>query len=186
MKFLAPWLLLGLLLMPAAGARPATLPDLSGKMRAVPDPHARATVLLFIAHDCPIANGYAPEIRRIASAYGPRGVAFDLVYVEPGLSPVAARAHEASYGYRLSALRDTSHVLVKMTGADVTPEAVVLAPDGTVLYRGRIDDKYPTLGIQRTVITRHDLRAALDAVLAGRPVSVRDTQAVGCAIPPLD
>ena len=179
------WLLLGMALMPLAPARPVTLPDVSGKTTTVPDAHARATVLLFIAHDCPIANGYAPEIQRIAAAYAPRGLAFDLVYVDPGFSAAQARAHEAAYGYHLPALRDTAHILIRMTGAVVTPEAAVLAPDGRLLYRGRIDNKYPALGVQRTVITRHDLCAALDAILSARPVAAKMTQAIGCSIPPL-
>ena len=49
-------------------------------------------MLVFIAHDCPIANGYAPEIQRIAAHYGPQKIAFYLVYVEPDLSVAGAKA----------------------------------------------------------------------------------------------
>ena len=79
----------------------------------VPAPQAKATVLVFIAHDCPIANGYAPEIQRLASHYGAQKIAFYLVYVEPDLSVNGAKRHEAAYGYHLPALRDTRHVLVQ-------------------------------------------------------------------------
>ena len=164
----------------------ASLPDLHGVLRAVPAAQARATVLLFIAHDCPIANGYAPEIQRLATRYGARSITFYLVYVESDLSVTGARQHEAAYGYHIPALRDTRHILVRMTGATVTPEAVVLAPHGHVLYRGRIDDKYVTLGQPRFHIDRHDLRDALDAVIQGRPVPTPNPPAVGCFIPPLD
>ena len=179
-------LLIGLgaaLCRPAAAA--VSLPDLRGVVRAVPAPQARATVLFFIAHDCPIANGYAPEIQRIAARYAPRGVACLLVYVEPDLTAAGARKHCAAYGYRVPALRDLRHALVRMTGATVTPEAVVLAPDGHALYRGRIDDKYVSLGQPRYRVSRHDLRDALDAIVQHRPVPHPATTALGCFIPPL-
>lgn len=183
-------LLLLAILLPICAAPtcawPVTLPDLHGVSRTIPAAQARATVLVFIAHDCPIANGYAPEIQRIAALYAPRGVVFDLVYVEPALTAAAARAHEAAYRYHLTALRDTKHLLVKMSGATVTPEAVVLTPHGKIAYRGRIDNKFPALGVQRTIVTRHDLCIALNDVLAGKPVAKPITTAIGCFIPPLD
>ena len=177
-----------LLALGAALCRPlnaTSLPDLHGVLRPVPAPQARATVLVFVAHDCPIANGYAPEIQRLAARYAARRVRFYLVYVEPDLSVNDAKRHETAYGYRFPALRDTRHVLVKLAGATVTPEAVVLAPHGQVLYRGRIDDKYVTLGQPRFRVDKHDLRDALDAVVHGRPVTTPSTQAIGCFIPPV-
>ena len=51
----------------------------------------RAAVLFFIAHDCPISNGYAPEINRICAEYSPQKVAFYVVYVEPELATAEAR-----------------------------------------------------------------------------------------------
>ena len=49
-------------------------------------------------------------------------------------------------------------------------------------YRGRIDNQYAALGKPRRVVTVHDLRDALDAVLAGRPVANPETEAFGCFI----
>ncbi len=153
-------------------------------MAAAPAPPSRAKALFFIAHDCPIANGYAPEIRRNAAQYGPRGVRCVLVYAEAGLTPAAARRHAAAYGYHLPTMLDPRLTLAHRMGATVTPEAVVVGPTGRVLYRGRIDDKYVTLGQPRYRVTRHDLRDALDAVVQGRPVAVATTPAIGCAISP--
>jgi hypothetical protein len=53
-----------------------------------------------------------------------------------------------------------------------------------VRYRGRIDNWYASLGVARQVVTSHDLADAIEAVLAGRPVARRETQAIGCSIPP--
>ena len=152
---------------------------------AQPERPARARVLFFIAHDCPIANGYAPEIQRIAAQYGPRGLRCALVYAEPGLSARAASRHAAAYGYHLPITLDPRLTLAHRLGVTVTPEVVVLAPNGQRLYRGRIDDKYVTLGQPRFRVDRHDLRDALDAVAQGRPVPTPITGAVGCFLPPV-
>ena len=80
-------------------------------------------------------------------------------------------------------LIDRRHELIRQVGPrPVTPEAVVVAPDGTLAYRGRIDDLYAALGKRRYEATTHDLRDALDAVLAGKPVANPREPAVGCAI----
>src|SRR5258706_161747 len=73
------------------------------------------------------------------------------------------------------------HGLAKFVGATITPEAVVYA-GGRVAYRGRIDDRYVDLGLERPAATTHDLAEALAAVLAGTPVPHPTTQAVGCYI----
>jgi hypothetical protein len=74
--------------------------------------------------------------------------------------------------------------LAKLTGATVTPEACVLSPAGEILYRGRIDDRAVKLGTVRVEPTVRDLRLALDAVLAGKPVAEKFTRAIGCYISP--
>ncbi len=165
------------------GAEPLAVRDLDGREHTVPAADAKATTLLFVTHDCPIANSYAPEVNRIVAAYEPRGVAFYLVYADPGLEPAAAKRHAAEYGYRCPAFTDPGHRLVKRAGATITPEAVVLSPDGKLLYRGRIDDRYVDFGRKRPEPTVRDLRRSLDAILAGKPVPQRTTKAVGCFIP---
>jgi hypothetical protein len=169
---------------------PRRLPALevvSGGARVRPLNPARgrwATVLLFVTHDCPVSNQYAPEVNRIVAEYARQGIGFYLVYVEPGLSRAVARAHIRAFGYACPAVLDPQHVLVGHAGASVTPEAAVYSPTGARVYRGRIDDRYPVLGRRREQVTTRDLRAALDAVLTGKPVPVPVTKAVGCFIPP--
>jgi hypothetical protein len=146
-------------------------------------PGTKAIVFLFTSTDCPISNRYAPEVRRIVKAFGDRGVAFRLVYPNPAEEASAIRAHMAAFGYAgpVEALRDPKLALVKYVHATVTPEAAVIA-GGRVVYRGRIDDRYVDLGLERPSPTMHDLADALAAVLASRPVARPTTQAVGCFI----
>jgi hypothetical protein len=143
----------------------------------------RAIVFLFTSTDCPISNRFAPEVRRIATAFAPQGVLFRLVYVNPAEDATAIREHMAAFAYAgaTDAIRDPKHSLVRSVGATITPEAVVYA-GGRVVYRGRIDDRYVDLGVERPAATTHDLADALAAVVAGKPVPHPNTQAVGCFI----
>ena len=143
----------------------------------------RAIVFLFTSTDCPISNRYAPEVRRIADAFGSKGVAFRLVYPSPSEDARAIREHMTAYSYAgiADAVRDPKLALVKFAGATVTPEAVVVVA-GKVVYRGRIDDRYVDLGRERPAPTRRDLFDALTAILDGKPVPLAKTQAVGCFI----
>ena len=167
---------------------PATFPkttvtDVSGREHELPARgEAKATVLIFLTHDCPIANAFAPEIGRLRADYPPQQVAFVLVLVDPQLTPAAARQHALEFGHDCPVVLDRKHGLVKRAGATVTPEAVVLRPDGGIAYRGRIDDRFTDFGKQRPAPTQRDLRAALDAVLAGKPVPNATTKAIGCFI----
>ena len=67
--------------------------------------------------------------------------------------------------------------------ATITPQAAIFTPDGKLQYLGRIDNRVEDFGQSRPKATVPDLRNALDAVLAGRPVSPDRTKSVGCAIP---
>src|SRR5258707_2531879 len=139
----------------------------------------KAIVFLFTSTDCPISNRYAPEVRRIAEAFGPKGFVVRIVYPNPSEDAKAIREHMAAYSYAgvAEAVRDPKLALVKFAGATVTPEAVVVS-GGKVVYRGRIHDRYVDLGRERPAPTTRDLFDALTAVLAGKPVPHATTQAV--------
>jgi hypothetical protein len=139
-----------------------------------------ATVFLFVRTDCPISNRYAPEIERLYSTYGSRGIVFWLVYPDADTRAEDIKNHQREYQLSLPALRDPDHRLVKEAGAKVTPEAAVFL-GGCEVYRGRIDDRYADLGQERLAPTTHDLEDAIRAVLAGA-TSQRTTLAVGCYI----
>jgi hypothetical protein len=67
------------------------------------------------------------------------------------------------------------HQWVKKAGATRSPETVVFSPKGQIVYRGRISDQYVGLGKRRANVTSHDLRDALEALLAGQPVTQSQT-----------
>ena len=188
---------------PAAAIRPATggavvgapdassgtILDLDGHPLNPFAPAGAASVIFFIATDCPVSNSYAPEIQGICRDYRGRGVGCSLMYEDVDLGPSAAhlddevRKHVREYRYsEMSVAIDRSRVIAKHARASVTPQAIVVDRTGKIRYRGRIDNFYASLGKTRRQVTEHDLRDALDAVLSGRPVPRAETDALGCYI----
>jgi hypothetical protein len=143
---------------------------------------AQANVLIFLATDCPISNGYAPEIKAIVNDFKGRPVRFFAVHADPDLDPKAGRRHAHEYGLPIPVLLDRRHELVKHAGVTMTPEVAVLTPEGAIAYRGRIDDTYPAIGKRRNAPSHRDLREALASILVGTEIAVPRTSAVGCYI----
>ena len=149
------------------------------------EPAGVANVILFIATDCPISNGYAPEIQRLCGAYASRGIGCTLIYEDPGVTAGAVRTHLDEYRYRgVPAAIDHDGALAARVRATITPEAVVVDRNGEVRYRGRIDNFYAALGRPRQVVTVHDLQDAVKAMADGQPVATPETEAIGCYIVP--
>jgi len=154
--------------------------DLDGRhVDPTTDPTAPITVTLFVDSDCPVSNRYAPEVRRLYLRYAPRGVNFWLVYPDPDISVQAIRKHMQDYGYQMPALRDPEHALVRRASAQVTPEVGIFLADGTLVYHGRIDDRYVDLTRRRPEATQHDVVAVLDALLEGETVEASWNPAPG-------
>lgn len=162
---------------------PRLLKDVSGKEFSIPDSKAKATVLLFIAVDCPISNRYAPEMGRIYRDFSEKGVGFVRVYVDSSVPNADIVQHGVEFKMPSYAVLDSKHDLVKALGMTVTPEVAVVSPSGTLVYRGRINDLYMEHGRLRDGEFRQDLRESLTEFLAGKPVTKPRTTAIGCGIP---
>jgi hypothetical protein len=173
---------------PQDDSRRVTVTDLDGRSvqpLARLDSTARGAVFVFTRSDCPIANRYAPELERLRRRAAAASVEFWLVFVDPGESVEAIRAHLTAYGYTGRALHDPRHDLVRATGATIAPEAAAFVRDlaaPRLVYRGRIDDRYRDAGRMRPAATTHDLEAVIDDLGEARVPALRETQAVGCVI----
>jgi peroxiredoxin len=168
----------------SAGTLPAfSLTDTTGHVHTRPEWAGKhAIVFLFVSTDCPLSNRYVPEMNRMAAAYSSRGVAFYAVQGDATVTLDTVRSHVKEFGYTFPYLLDPEESLATFTGAKATPEAAVLSPSGDLLYLGRIDNRLEDFGQERVLVTEFDLRDALDAVLAGKPVPHPRTKALGCAI----
>lgn len=158
------------------------MPDTAGVSQPIPHPTSKATLLLFVGIDCPIANRMAPEISRIITTYAKRGVQSFLVYPDGSLTKTQVNDHRASFELTCPGIIDGSHRLVKAAGATVTPQAALIDKQGKVRYLGRINDLYEEHGKIRPKANRNDLRIALDEFLNGRDITRPVTQTVGCFI----
>jgi len=142
----------------------------------------KAIVVFYTTTDCPLSNNDVPEMNRIRQDYESRGVAFYAVQADTTIADAEVIEHAKEYRFSFPVLFDPKQVLVKLTGATTIPEAAVLSSSGNLLYLGRIDNRVEDFDKRRPVPTVFDLRVALDAVLAGRPVPHPRTEAFGCAI----
>jgi len=174
---------------PAAEATKASIAELSlsdsaGKPFLLKqwDQH-KAVVLFFLGTECPVSNGYAPDMQTLAKRLTAERVACYGIHCDPTVTPEDAARHAKEYGLTFPLLFDPEQVLARAAGVRVTPEAVVLSPQGKVLYRGRLDDRYATNGKRRDQPTVYDLENALRAVLAGKLPEVSETAAFGCPLP---
>jgi peroxiredoxin len=137
----------------------------------------KATVLMFIATECPISNDYNERMAALANDYSAKGVAFVGINSNKQETPEAIAAHAKENKFSFPVLKDKDNVQADVFGAKVTPEIYVYDAKWTLRYHGRIDDDR-----KGDAIKSRDLRAALDALLAGKDVPVAETKAFGCSI----
>ena len=140
-------------------------------------------VRIFVLEDCPIARQYAPEIKRLQATFQPKGVRFTLVHVDPHTTDASAKRFAKAFGFTFGYLLDPKHKLAKAAGVQAVPTASVHA-NGKLTYVGRIDNRYPELGVLKKP-TRADLRIAIEEILAGKPITEAKTKVIGCVLPTL-
>lgn len=140
------------------------------------------TVLVFLAESCPICQQYAPVLRELYQRYTPQK--FDFLGIFPDTETLPEEIEKFTREYKLPfpTRLDSAQQLVSLVKATITPEVVVLSPQGTVLYQGRIDNMFVGWGKKRTLITEHDLADALEALANKKPVARTKAAAVGCFI----
>jgi hypothetical protein len=146
----------------------------------VKDPTIKATVVVFLMTDCPVANAMVPDLVAMASHYGPLGVRFYGVFA--GESEEAILKHSESYRIPFPCLLDNSCQLAGMVGASRVPEAAILSADGAPVYCGRIDDRAVKTGRIKPQPSERNLSDALDALLAGRNLPPAKQATAGCFI----
>jgi len=135
-------------------------------------------VLMFIATQCPYSNGYNDRMRDMAAAYAKKGVLFVGINSNNTESVDETAAHAKQHGFGFPVLKDPGNKVADLYDARRTPEVYVVGKDGKLLYHGRIDDN----SNDASKVSSPDLKNALDALLAGQPVSKAETKAFGCTI----
>ncbi len=163
-----------------------TLRDFRGQERSLSEFADRELVaVIFVGTDCPLAKLYAPRLEDLYKKYEPKGVSFLAINSnrQDSMAKVGAfaRIHELSY----PVLKDVGNAVADAFAAERTPQAFLLDRDRVIRYSGRIDDQYglgATSGYAKPTLEHSDLANAIDELLAGKEVSVPQTEATGCII----
>ncbi len=163
--------------------RPFAVRQLEGGTVELPTHHkdAKALVVVFLSFDCPVAKSYLAPLGEIARAYADKGVVVVGVVADEG--PASVKKQAAKFDVAFPLYADPELKAIRELGAKNVPEAFVLDAKGALCYRGRVDDRWISPGKSNPRIPVPDLRNALDEVLAGKPVTLSQTQAVGCPAP---
>jgi peroxiredoxin len=160
-----------------------TFHDAAGTAVALHDTRAKkAVVVVVLNFDCPNSTGYSAQLAEMAKTYADKGVAFLGVCATDDEDAAAVAKKAAEYRLGFPVYKDEKAAAVEALKAEVTPEAFVLDHNFVLRYRGRIDDGYSARLKKNLQVTSHDLKKALDEVLAGKPVSTPLTTAVGCPV----
>ncbi len=151
---------------------------------------ARALVGIFLCAHCPYVVHVRPELSRLNADYAARGVAFvgitsnDIAqYPQDAPAATAAMAREAGLPFPI--LYDETQSVALAYSAACTPDFFVFDAERRLAYRGQLDDSRPMRAADRPArgaSNGADIRAALDAILAGRAPSPEQKPSIGCNI----
>jgi peroxiredoxin len=163
-----------------------TLPDaVTGTMVRLQDIKSnKATVVMIICNHCPYVKHVRHEFPRLAEDYQPKGVTFvaispNDIKAYPEDSPENMKKMAKQVGIKFPYLFDESQEVARAYYAACTPDFYVFDKDMKLVYRGQMDGARPGNGVP---VTGKDLRAALDNILAGKPVSQDQRPSLGCSI----
>src|SRR6185503_8071038 len=165
---------------PAIGAtiEDFTLPDYDNKERSLKSLAGKnGTVLIFVAVQCPVSNAYNERMEKLAQEYKAKGIAVIGINSNVKEDGAAVKAHAAENNLTFAILKDPRNKIADKLGATVTPEAYFLDANNKLVYHGRIDNSRNPDQIETS-----DLRNALDASLADKPVEKTEAKAFGCTI----
>jgi peroxiredoxin len=155
-----------------------TLPGVDGKEHSLASLKGKnGSVLIFVAVQCPVSNAYNERMEKLAQDYKARGINVIGINANAAETAEAVKAHAVANKLTFSILKDPGNKIADRLGASVTPEAYLLDASNKLLYRGRIDNSRN--GDQ---VTSSELRDAIEATLAGKPVAKTTANAFGCSI----
>jgi peroxiredoxin len=160
------------------------LPDVTGKTVSPADFKGKPLLVMFICNHCPYVQNVRAGLAQLGRDYLPRGAAIVAIssndaedYPEDGPGKMTAEAKAA--GYNFPYLYDATQTVAKSYRAACTPDFYLFDKNHRLVYRGQFDDSRPGNGLPAT---GKDLRAALDAVLGGKPVAANQKPSIGCNI----
>jgi peroxiredoxin len=173
-------------MMPLGSPAPAfRLPDTEGRMIARDDlKDAPGLLVMVICNHCPFVQHIREGLARFGRDYQARGLAIVAINANdiqshPDDSPAKMAEEVRNVGYTFPYLYDATQEVAKAYHAACTPDFFLFDRERRLVYRGQFDDSRPSNGV---AVTGTDLRAAADAVLAGRRPAAEQKPSIGCNI----
>lgn len=155
-----------------------TLPDASGAAQSLASLKGKnGAVLIFIATQCPVSNGYNERMEKLAQDYKAKGITVIGINANSTESASDVKDHAAKNNLTFPILKDEGNKIADALGATRTPEAYFIDGSNKLLYHGRIDNSRDI-----TQVNASELRDAIEATLAGKPVPKTTANAFGCSI----
>jgi peroxiredoxin len=163
---------------------PDTLQGHQGKVVSLEQFRGKPLLVVFMCNHCPYVKHVASELARIGRDYQAQGVAMvgissNDVEAYPDDGPEKMTIEAATQGYTFPYLFDKNQAVARAYRAACTPDIFLFNAEHELVYRGQLDDSRPKNGLP---LTGKDLRAALDAVLQGKPVAEHQKPSIGCNI----
>lgn len=159
------------------------LPGTDGKTYAFKDVAGpKGTLVVFTCNHCPFAKAYQERLIALTAKYKPLGIGVAGIssndagaYPDDAFPKMKERATEMKYNFPY--LYDETQSVALAYGPKVTPHCFLFDAKGVLVYRGRVDD-----AAKEAEVTKRELAEALDALVAGKPVTTAATTAFGCGI----
>ncbi|WP_108423423.1 thioredoxin family protein [Flagellimonas amoyensis] len=144
----------------------------------------KGTVIMFICNHCPFVIHVNPKISELAREYQAKGVSFIAISSNdvdnfPQDAPHLMKEKAREEGYTFPYLYDETQEVARAYDAACTPDFYLFDADLELAYRGQLDDSRPGNGIP---LTGNDLKAAMDALLAGKAIPSDQKPSLGCNI----
>ncbi|MEQ9454351.1 MAG: thioredoxin family protein [Phycisphaeraceae bacterium] len=170
-----------------------TLADTDGSLVTKRDFEGQPLLVMFICNHCPFVKHVAKQLKALGDDYGPKGVGIVAISASDAEaftddSPEKIRDEKAARGYPFPYLYDEDQAVAKAYTAACTPDLFLFDAEHKLAYRGQLDDSRPkriesgVYDFETDPSTGKDLRAALDAVLAGQKPAEKQTPSIGCNI----
>jgi peroxiredoxin len=154
------------------------LPDIEGREHSLASLKGKnGTVIIFLSAQCPVVRAYNERIEKLAEDYRARGV--NVVGINSNVTESVGdiKRHISENKFSFVVLRDGGNQVADMLDAQHTPETFFLDAGNKLVYHGRIDNNR-----NAEMVQSNDLRDAIDATLAGKPVAKTEAAAFGCSI----
>lgn len=142
------------------------------------------SVYIFFSETCPICQNQTLTLRQLYDGYSGKGISFVGIFPNQDLSTTESiKKFGRKYKLDFDLRKDEQQQLTNRLAATVTPQVFVLNNiTQQVLYKGKVDNSFESIGKKRQVITGHYLRDALQSILDQRDIAVKETPPVGCFI----